>query len=58
MPVAGTGDVTVMLPVVWVQVVGLLAFAVGAAGALGGAAMVIVVGVVQLLSAELLTVRI
>jgi len=40
MPVAGAGELTVMLPVVWVQVVGLLAFAVGAAGALGGGAMV------------------
>ena len=37
MPVAGAGALTVMLPVAWAQVVGELAEAVGAAGALGAA---------------------
>ena len=37
MPVAGAGALTVMLPVAWAQVVGELAEAVGAAGAVGAA---------------------
>ena len=37
MPAAGEGALTVMLPVAWAQVVGEVAEAVGAAGALGAA---------------------
>ena len=37
MPAAGTGALTVIVPVAWAQVVGEVAKAVGAAGALGAA---------------------
>ena len=37
MPVAGAGTLTVIVPVVAVQVVGEVAVAVGAAGAIGAA---------------------
>ncbi len=43
-PAAGAGELTVMLPVVDVQVVGDAPAAVGAAGALGGAAIVTLAG--------------
>ena len=37
MPAAGAGALTVMVPVAWAQVVGEVAKAVGAAGAIGAA---------------------
>ncbi len=44
MPVAGAGELTVMVPVVAVHVAGDAPLAVGAAGALGGEAIVTLAG--------------